>query len=104
VKNVYVEDLEDLIRQEKNKRFAKRLIFIRAVYDGEPAQKAAKKLGRSSATGYFWLKRWNNQTTQRLKPPFRGGRPTKLSSNEKELRAPENLSKTSLARTTPLIA
>ena len=84
MKHVSVEELEDLIGHEKDKRFAERLIFIRAVYDGEPAEKAAKKLGRSRATGYFWLKRWNNQAAQGLKPMFRGGRPPKLSSNEKE--------------------
>lgn len=84
MKHVSVEELEDLIKHEKNKRFAERLIFIRAVYDGEPAEKAANKLGRSRATGYFWLKRWNNQGIEELKPTFRGGRPTKLSSMEQE--------------------
>jgi hypothetical protein len=53
VKHVSVEELEDLIKHEKNKRFAERLIFIRAVHDGEPAEKAANKLGRSRQQGIF---------------------------------------------------
>lgn len=73
-----------MIKHEKNQRVAERLIFIRTVYDGEPAQKAANKLGRCRATGYFWLKRWNNQGIDKLKPTFKGGRPPKLSSNQKE--------------------
>jgi transposase len=84
VKHVSVEELEDLIKHEKNKRFAERLIFIRAVYDGEPAEKAANKLGRSRATGYFWLKQCNNLVIDGLKPTLWGGRPAKLSSMEQE--------------------
>jgi transposase len=84
VKHITAEELEGLIKNERSKRFAERLMFIRAVYDGEPAESVAKKLGRSRATGYNWLKRWNYQGVEGLKPTFNGGRHPKLSSTERE--------------------
>jgi putative transposase len=83
-KYVSEEELEGLIRRERDKRFLERLIFIRSLYAGEGVEAAAKKLGRCRATGYLWLKRWNNQGIEGLKPAFRGGRPAKLSSVEQE--------------------
>ena len=52
-----IQELEDLIADEKDKRIAERLIFVRLVYDLEPAENAIQKIGRSRATGYNWLKR-----------------------------------------------
>jgi len=43
-------EIEDLIRREKDRRMLERLIFIRSLYDGEPVEKAARRLfggGRS---------------------------------------------------------
>lgn len=76
--------MEDLIVHEKDKRFAERLIFVRAVYDLEPPEDAIKKLGRSRATAYNWLKRWNDGAVDGIKPAFRGGRHPKLSDTQKQ--------------------
>lgn len=69
---------------EKDKRIAERLIFVRAVYTLEPAEDAIKRIGRSRATGYIWLKRWNEKSVEGIKPAFRGGRHAKLSAKQKE--------------------
>jgi transposase len=76
--------LEDLIADEKDKRIAERLIFVRLVYDLEPAEIAIQKIGRSRATAYNWLQRWNEGGAEGLKPTFNGGRPSKLSGKQQE--------------------
>ena len=83
VKHLSERELETLIKLEKSKRFAERLIFIRSLYAGEEVETAAKKLGRCRATGYLWLKRWNTHGLEGLKPMFGGGRPSKLTSTER---------------------
>lgn len=82
VKHLSEQELERLVKHERNKRFAERLIFIRDLYACEDVEKAAKKLGRCRATGYLWLNRWNKHGLEGLKPTFGGGRPLKLSSSE----------------------
>ena len=78
------KELEALIKREKEKRLLERLIFIRTLYDGEGAERAAQRLGRCKMTGYLWLKRWNAGGLEGLRPTFRGGRPSKLSAEERE--------------------
>jgi len=78
-------DLEGLIKRERDKRFLERLIFIRNLYDGESVEKAAGKLGRVKATGYRWLKSWNEGGPQGLRPDFRrAGRRPKLSREDRQ--------------------
>jgi len=84
VKHLSEEKLESLIKNEKSKRFAERLIFIRSLYAGEKVETAAKKLGRCKVTGYLWLSRWNEHGLEGLKPAFGGGRPARLSSAQRE--------------------
>ena len=84
LKHLSEEELESLIKNEKSKRHAERLIYIRSLYSGEDVETAAKKLGRCRATGFWWLQRWNNHGLDGLKPGFRGGRPSKLSGAERE--------------------
>jgi transposase len=84
VKHISEEELERLIKDEKSKRLAERLIFIRSLYAGEKVEVAAKKLGRCKVTGYLWLSRYNVHGLEGLKPTFGGGRPAKLSSSQRE--------------------
>lgn len=84
VKHLSEKELETLIKNEKNKRFAERLFFIRGLYAGEGVETAARKLGRCKVTGYHWLKRWNAHGLEGLKLNFGGGRPAKLSSTKRE--------------------
>jgi transposase len=81
-RHLSADKLEDLIRNEKNKRVLERLVFIRNLYDGEGVAKAAGKLGRSKVAGYEWLKRWDEGGPEKLRPTFGGGRPPKLSSDK----------------------
>jgi transposase len=78
-----MDELEDLIRKERNRRVLERLIFIRSLHDGESVAKAAKKLGKSKVTGYDWLKRWN-EDLEKLKPTFNGGRLPKLQIKDQQ--------------------
>lgn len=89
-RHLSTEQLEGLIRREKDKRVLERLIFVRSLYDDETVAKAAAKLGRSKTAGYDWLKRWNEGGPERIKPTFNGGRPPKLS-NEKRAKLKEEL-------------
>jgi transposase len=84
VKHLSQEELETSIQKEKGKRSAERLIFIRNLYAGDEVELAAQKVGRCSATGYFWLQRWNKNGPEGLKPKFGGGRPSKLISTQRE--------------------
>ena len=84
VKHLSEAELESLIKNEKSKRFAERLFFIRSLYAGEKVETAAKKLGRCKTTGYLWLSRWNAHGLEGLKPTFGGGRPSKLSIAQRE--------------------
>ncbi len=78
VKHLSEVELESLIKHEKSKRFVERLIFIRSLYAGEEVETATKKIGRCRATGYLWLKRWNNGGLSALKPTRREGKAPKL--------------------------
>jgi len=84
VKHLSQQALEALIKQEKSKRAAERLIFIRNLYAGEEVEEAIQKLGHCRATGYWWLKRWNANGPDGLKPTFGGGRPSKLTKTQRE--------------------
>ena len=78
VRHLSEAELEDRIRHEKRKRPLDRLILIRCLYDGEPVEKAAKRLGRCKTTGYIWLKRWNTRGPDGLAPEPREGKTPKL--------------------------
>lgn len=91
------EELERLIRREKDKRVLERLIFIRTLYDGEDVDTAARRLGRCKVTGYTWLRNWNREGVEGLTPDFtRAGRHPRLSREDRKelevlLRAREGL-------------
>lgn len=87
---IYVEkrlskrELEKLIKREKEKRLLERFIFIRDLYDCESVEKAIRKLGRVKQTGYNWLKKWNADGLEGLKPDFtKAGRLPKLSAEKR---------------------
>jgi len=84
VKHVSVAELECLIRHEQSKRLAERLIFIRDLYEKVSVEAAAQKLGRSRATGYLWLSRWNQGGLEKLKPIRRSGIASKLSKAQQQ--------------------
>ncbi|MFO7968156.1 MAG: IS630 family transposase [Archaeoglobaceae archaeon] len=85
VKHLTVEDLDARIKKlEKSTRVLKRLYFIRHLYKGMGVEESADLVGVTKKTGYDWLKAWNSRGYEGLIPEFGGGRPPKLSDEEKE--------------------
>ena len=54
------------------------------LYRGMSVEEAAELVGVTKATGYSWLKRSNSNGYEGLIPEFGGGRPSKLSKEQKE--------------------
>ncbi len=79
------EELDKRIKKlEKDTRVLQRLYFIRHLYRGMSVEEAADLVGVTKATGYAWLKRWNSKGYEGLIPEFGGGRPSKLTKDQKE--------------------
>lgn len=76
--------LKELIRDEDDPRIRERLIFIMSLYDGDSVETATDRIARAKTTGYNWLRRWNEDGLEGLKPDFGGGRPPKLSYENRE--------------------
>ncbi|MBW9222559.1 helix-turn-helix domain-containing protein [Methanothermococcus sp. SCGC AD-155-C09] len=57
--------------------------FIKYLYKEMNVKKAAEAIGVSKATGYVYLKKWNSEGYDGLLPKY-GGRPSKLTKNNKE--------------------
>ncbi len=60
-----------------------RLVFIRLRYKGMSVVDAAEAVGVSHQTGYNWQKRWNEEGPDGLVPKYAGGRPSKLTVEQK---------------------
>ncbi|MBW9221069.1 transposase [Methanothermococcus sp. SCGC AD-155-M21] len=84
IKHLSEEELDRKIREQKDARVLKRLCFVRHLYSGMSVKKAADLIGVTKATGYSWLKRWNSKGYRGLIPEFGGGRPPKLTEEDKE--------------------
>lgn len=83
---VPVEELDKRIRSlEKDVRVLKRLYFVRFRYDGDSVEEAASKVGVTKMMGYEWQERWNKEGADGLVPRFAGGRPSKLSDEQKRV-------------------
>jgi putative transposase len=76
VRHVSSDELSGWIRRkEKEMRVLKRLYFIKYLYEGAGVEEAADKVGIVKAVGYEWLRRWNKEGYEGLRPKFGGGRP-----------------------------
>jgi len=87
------EELKRLIRKkERDVKVLNRLHFINYLYSGCSVPEASETLGITKVTGYIWLKRWNEEGRSGLIPKYSGGRPPKITEEDKgELK--ESLSK-----------
>lgn len=84
-RHLTIEELEKLIRfLEKSTRILKRLYFVKFRYKGDTVQKAAEKVGTSKRNAYIWQERWNEKGYEGLALKFGGGRPSKLTENQKK--------------------
>ena len=79
-----VQDLNSIIKDSKiQSKVCKRVIFIKMLLQGSTIKEASKVVGVKRQTGSEWLKRYNNEGYDGLIPKFAGGKPGKLSENQK---------------------
>lgn len=84
VEHISGEELSRRIRGlEKDVRVLNRLHFIQYLYSGFSVEEACGKVGIVKAVGYEWVRRWNSEGLNGLVPRFGGGRPSKLSVDQK---------------------
>jgi len=85
-RHMTLEELERRIKKlEKNVRVLKRLYFIRYRLDGVSVEDAADRVGVTKNTAYIWQERWNESGYDGLIPRFAGGKPSKLTDEEKDI-------------------
>ena len=83
-KHLTVQDLERHIRTlEKDTRVLKRLYFVRYRYEGKSVEEAANLVGTTKNNAYIWQERWNESGYEGLIPRFAGGKPSKLTEEQK---------------------
>lgn len=81
-----VENLNRHIKSlETDVKILKRLYFIKYRYEGLSVQESAERVGTSKQIGYGWQDRWNSEGYEGLKPKYAGGRPSKLTDEQKEM-------------------
>ena len=81
---ITADELKNIVRKkEKDVKVLNRLHFMNYLYQGYNVPEASEKLGITKQTGYIWLERWNEEGYNGLIPRFAGGRPSKLTDQEK---------------------
>lgn len=86
VRHLSKEQLEMVISREKSRaRMIKRLLFIKALYDGHKFSDACALVGITKSCGYLWLNRWNLQGPTVFIPGSRAGRPRKVKATSRQL-------------------
>lgn len=78
------EELDTKLRETDDPEMGRRLGFIKNLYKGDTLGEAADREGKSQPTGARWAKRWNEGGLDELAPNHGGGRPSKLSDEERQ--------------------
>jgi transposase len=84
VRHLSENDLDRLLDETDDDKTSKRLTFVKRLYKGATLEDAADDVGKSSATGTRWARRWNEGGLGQLTPNFGGGRPPKLDETEQD--------------------
>jgi putative transposase len=80
-----IEELNCKIKSvEKDVKILKRLYFIKFRYNGDSVEKASEKVGVTKRIGYIWQNRWNEKGYEGIIPRYAGGRPSKISEQQKK--------------------
>jgi len=74
----------DDAQRAANPYLVRRLCFVRNLYRGDSISEAADRVGVSQPTGSRWGGSWNADGVAGLEPAFGGGRPPKLSDEQRE--------------------
>lgn len=82
-KSLSQEELLKKIKVEREGKILRRLYFIKFRYDGDSIHEASKKIGITKRVGYIWQDRWNKGGYRGLIPQYAGGRPSKLTDQQK---------------------
>jgi transposase len=77
-----LEQLEWLIRIERNTKVQQKSYFIQFRYLGDSMEEATSRLGVTKRIGYYWQNRWNKEGHKGLLHRSGAGRPAKLSDEE----------------------
>jgi len=84
-KHMTNEELQKRIKTlETNTKILQRLYFIKHRYEGKSVEVASHLVGVAKPVGYEWQERWNESGYEGLIPRYAGGRPSKLSDQQKE--------------------
>ena len=84
-RHITAEELLKRIKSlEKDVKVLQRLYFIKYRYEGVTVEDAAERVEISKPVAYIWQDRWNKEGYEGLKPKFAGGKPSKLSDDQKE--------------------
>ena len=79
-----VEELDKRIKSlEKDVKVLRRLYFVKNRYLGDSVEEASRKVGITKMVGYEWQNRWNKEEYAGLIPRYAGGRPSKLTDDQK---------------------
>ena len=79
-----IEDLNSIIKDSKlQNKICIRAIFIKMLYQGSTITDASKVVGVGRQTGSRWLQRYNEEGFEGLIPKYDGGKPGKLSNQQK---------------------
>ncbi len=83
-RHITAEELLKRIKSlEKDVKVLQRLYFIKYRYEGVTVEDAAERVEISKPVAYIWQDRWNKEGYEGLKPKFAGGKPSKLSEDQK---------------------
>ena len=74
----------DDAQQENNAYLVRRLCMIKNLYAGDSLTEAASRVGVTQPTASRWAEAWNSDGIAGLEPDFGGGRPSKLSTSDKD--------------------
>ncbi len=84
-KHITKEELHKRIRTlETDTKILQRLYFIKHRYDGLSVEEASQLVSVAKPVGYSWQERWNEDGYDGLIPRYAGGRPSKLSAQQRE--------------------
>ena len=76
------DEIEELMKKQKNKRDYERLLAIRLLMSGAKPDDIAEEINRSRATIYNWAELWNKNGLEGLKYKLPPGKPPKLSRED----------------------
>lgn len=85
IRHITAEELNKRLKSlEKDVKVLQRLFFIKYRYEGVSVEEAAKRAAISKPVAYIWQDRWNRDGYSGLIPKFAGGKPSKLSDDQKK--------------------